>query len=101
VSSIQLTASRHILPFAAFLAGEGEPVGRLLRQAGLPATCLDDPKNLVPTAALWRFRELAAARVGSPSLTLTVMKPLDLFELGDVGRALLPAPTLLRMSDFR
>jgi AraC-like DNA-binding protein len=86
----------------AFLANNGEPVQPLLRRAGLPGTCLDDPKTLVPTAALWRFRELAAIRTGLPNLALTVMAPLELPKLGAVGRALLRAPTLLGMiHDFQ
>ena len=56
----------------------------------------DDPKKLVPTAAIWRFRELAAMCTGSPNLTLTVMAPLALSDLGAVGQALSGAPTLLK-----
>jgi AraC-like DNA-binding protein len=97
MTSIQLTASAHIRPFAAFLAQQGEPVQPLLRRAGLPVTCLDDPGKLVPTAALWRFRELAATHTGCPNLTLAVMAPLEVPELGAVGRAVARAPTLLRM----
>jgi len=97
MASIQLTASAHIRPFAAFLAQEGEHVQPLLRRAGLPGNCLDDPGKLVPTAALWRFRELAATRTGCPNLGLTVMAPLEVPELGAVGRAVARAPTLLRM----
>jgi AraC-like DNA-binding protein len=63
---------------------------------------MDDPKKLVPTAAIWRFRELAAMRTGSPNLTLTVMAPLALSDLGAVGQALSGAPTLARtIRDFQ
>jgi AraC-like DNA-binding protein len=100
--NVNLTASRHILPVAAFLADRGEPLPPLLAQAGLPRTCLDDPGKLVPTAALWRFRELAASRTGSPDLTFTATAPLALCQLGPVGRLLLGAPTLRKMiEDFR
>jgi AraC-like DNA-binding protein len=102
VTSVDLTASRHVFPVASFLADHGESLEPLFERAGLPGTCLDDPKKLVPTAAIWRFRELAAMRTGSPNLTLTVMEPLALPELGAVGQALSGAPTLLRtIQDFQ
>jgi AraC-like DNA-binding protein len=102
VTALNLTASRHAFPVATFLADHGEPLQPLFQRAGLPSTCLDDPKKLVPTAAIWRFRELAAMRTGSPNLTLTVMEPLTLSDLGAVGQALSGAPTLLRtIQDFQ
>ncbi len=58
--TIPLTRSMHLLPFADLLRNNGEPVGRLLRKAGLPEACLDNPDMLVPVAAEGRFRELAA-----------------------------------------
>ena len=89
-------------PIAVFLAEQGERVQPLLEKAGLPSTCLENPKTLVPTASLWRFRDLAAARTGSPNLTLRVMTARELPELGDVGRALLGTPTLRRtIQDFQ
>jgi AraC-like DNA-binding protein len=97
MKTVQLTHSRHLLPFAAFLTGIGEPVGPLLDQAGLPSTCLDDSKTPLPTAAMWRFRELAARRIGLPNMTSTVMEPYDVADLGAIGRAVLRAPTLLKM----
>jgi AraC-like DNA-binding protein len=100
--SVNLTAGRHILPVAAFLADHGEPLPPLLMQAGLPRTCLDDPGKLVPTAALWHFRELAEIRTGLSDLALTVMDPLAVCDLGPVGRSLLAAPTLRQaIEDFR
>ena len=102
VDTVNLTASRHVFPVATFLADHGEPLQPLFQRAGLPGTCLDDPKKLVPTAAIWRFRELAAMRTGSANLTLTVMAPLALSDLGAVGQALSGAPTLLRtIQDFQ
>ncbi|MBW2278973.1 MAG: AraC family transcriptional regulator ligand-binding domain-containing protein [Deltaproteobacteria bacterium] len=84
------------------MADNGEPLRPLFQRAGLPRTCLDDPKKLVPTAAIWRFRELAAMRSGNPNLTLAVMAPLALAELGAVAQSLSGAPTLLKaIQDFR
>lgn len=94
---LELTRSKHIAPFCAFLAGIGEPVERLLGQAGLPSTCLDDPSTPVPTVALWRFRELAAERVGLPNITLSVIGPYRPADLGTLVPFILRAPTLLRM----
>jgi AraC-like DNA-binding protein len=96
MSRVQLTSITHMRPVAAFLAERGEPVERLLEKALLPPGCLENPKALVPTAALWRFRSLAAARTGSPNLTLHAIEPWELAELGDLGRALLGRPTLRR-----
>ena len=102
MGSVELTSAINIHPLLAFLAENGEPVQPLLRRAGLPGNCLDDPKKMLPTAGLWHFRELAAIRTGLPDLVLTVMAPLELPELGALGRALLRAPTLLGMvRDFR
>jgi len=97
MNTVQLTRSKHIVPFARFLTRNGEPVGRLLRQAGLPSGCLNDPKTPLPTAALWRFRELAAFRTGLPNLTLNVVAELEFAELGGIANAVLEAPTLLKM----
>ena len=65
--NVNLTSGRHMLPIADFLANNSEPLQPLLVRAGLPSTCLDDPKKLVLTATLWCFRELAAIRTGSPN----------------------------------
>jgi AraC-like DNA-binding protein len=102
VTAVQLTLSSNLVPFATFLTSIGEPVARLLRQASLPSTCLDDPKTPVPTAAIWRFRELAARRSGLPNLTSVVMEHCELADLGPFARRLLRAPTLLRsILEFR
>jgi AraC-like DNA-binding protein len=94
--NLNLTASRHILPVTTFLAANGETLEPLLQRAGLPSSCLEAPQKLVPTAALWRFRELAAARTGLDDLTLRAMEPVALSEIGPVGQSLLLAPTLVR-----
>ena len=102
MNTADLTASRHVFPVARFMADNGEPLKPLFQRAGLPGSCLDDPKKLVPTSAIWRFRELAAMRSGFPNLTLAVMAPLALAELGAVAQSLLGAPTLLRtIQDFQ
>jgi AraC-like DNA-binding protein len=102
MKSVQLTLSGNLLPFATFLGNIGEPVPRLLRQAGLPSTCLDDRKTPVPTASIWRFRELAARRTGLPNLTSVVMDQYELADLGPLARTVLRAPTLLKMiQEFR
>ena len=92
--SVQLTAIRHILPIAGFLSSQGEPLPPLFEQAGLPRTALDDPTKLVPTAGLWRFRDLAVNFTGCPELTLKTTLGMELSRLGPVGRMLYRAPTL-------
>ncbi len=97
MKKVQITHSKHIIPYARFLARNGEPVERLLRQAGLPSTCLEDPKTPLPTAALWQFRELAAFRTGLPNLTLNVVADLQFAQLGAISDAVLRQPTLVQM----
>jgi AraC-like DNA-binding protein len=94
---LELTHSKHLVRYAGFLTKIGEPVGRFLHLAGLPGSCLDDPGTAVPTAALWRFREVAATRTGLPNLTLNVMGSSGFTDLGRVAEAVLCAPTLLAM----
>ena len=94
---LELTHSKHLFRFAGFLTRIGEPVGRLLNLAGLPGSCLDGSGTPVPTAALWRFRELAATRTGLPNLTLDVMGSSKFTDLGKIAEAVLCAPTLLAM----
>ncbi|MHC5109697.1 MAG: helix-turn-helix transcriptional regulator [Planctomycetota bacterium] len=97
MNSLQLTTSITLRPFADFLTRHGEDVSNLLREAGLPSNCLDNPKTLIPTFRIWRFRELAAIRTGLPDFILKVMAPFDITELGTAGSALVRAPTLMRM----
>ena len=58
---------------------------------------MDDPGMPVPTAALWRFREVAANRTGLPNLTLDVMGSSEFTDLGKIAEAVRCAPTLLAM----
>jgi AraC-like DNA-binding protein len=97
MKNVEITHSKHIIPYTRFLLGNGEPVERLLRQAGLPITCLEDAKTPLPTAALWQFRELAAVRTGLPNLTLNVVADMQFADLGAIADAVASAPTLLKM----
>jgi AraC-like DNA-binding protein len=94
MGSLQLTAIRHILPIAGFLSSHGQQLPPLLERAGLPRTGLDVPAKVVPTAGLWRFRELAVNLTGCPELTLETTLGMELSRLGPVGRMLYRAPTL-------
>lgn len=96
-SQLELTHSKHLFGFESFLNGIGEPLRRLLRLAGLPGDCLDHPGLPVPTAALWRFRAIAANRTGLPNLTLDVMGQSEFTDLGEIAEVVLCAPTLLKM----
>ena len=48
---LQLTAAGHARPIIGFLEKNGEPVEQPLDSAGMPPSCLNDPKQLVPTDA--------------------------------------------------
>ncbi len=89
--------SKHLIPFATFLRQHGEPVQRLVRMAGLPSACLDEPEMLVPIGAASRFRELAARRSGLPNIAFAATQDLEIADLGEFGRTLLRAPTLHRL----
>jgi AraC-like DNA-binding protein len=88
--------SKHVLPFAAVLKEHGEPVVPLIRRAGLPSACLEDPNLTVPAAPVGHFRELAARKTGCADLALLALGPLDIENLGDFGRAIMNAPTLYK-----
>jgi AraC-like DNA-binding protein len=87
----------HLVPFAAFLSGNGEPVERFLQKARLPNACLEDPDTLVPSHAAAHFRELSAQSLGLPNIALDATRQLGIADLGELGRALFRAPTLAKL----
>ena len=102
MTTLPLTRSKHLLPFAALLRKRNEPVERLLRRANLPVRSLRDPELLIPVAGLSHFRELAARRLSLPNVSLAATEPLEIADLGAFGQALLTASTLQRsLSKFR
>lgn len=94
MSSLALTKSRHLLPFAAALRAQGVGARRLLKQVNLPLNCLDDPDTLIPAVCAGPFRELAAKKTGCPNLSLEATRHLAIENLGNFGRKLLVEPTL-------
>ena len=44
--TVPLFQNKHLMSLATMLRQHGEPVGRLLRMAGLPGACLGDPETL-------------------------------------------------------
>lgn len=94
--TVPMTRSMHSFPFTAFVRKQGEPVERMLRLAGLPGNCLDDPQMLVPVGGTLRFRELCARTCGLPNIALVATEHLKVADLGKSGEALLRAPTLYR-----
>jgi AraC-like DNA-binding protein len=66
----------------------------LLKEAHLPATCLDDPDTLIPAVCTGPFRELAARKTGCPNLSIEVTRHLAIENLGNFGRIMAMEPTL-------
>lgn len=97
MATFSLSRSKHLIPFAALVSEAGQRVDRVLRKAGLPSDCLDDPETLIPSQAVFRFREFSARTLGLPNIALDATRDLHFSELGEFGRALLGAPTLHRL----
>lgn len=81
-------------PFVGFLHMIGSPTDRLLRQAHIPATVLNDPEGLVPLFPVYRFMELAARQEHIEDLGMVVGQRSSAFELGAFGQALQGASTV-------
>ena len=99
MTTIPLTRSKHVLPFAAVMRQQGESVERLLQQAGLPQTCLQAPESLIPVGAVSAFRDLCERRSGLHDIALAAATPLRFASLGADAQPLLQAPTLRRALD--
>lgn len=97
MAALPLTRSKHLLPFSSLVQKAGAPINPLLRQSRLPSNCLDDPESLVPSDAAFRFRALAARKLGLPDLALEATRHLEIADLGEFGEALFRAPTLFRL----
>ena len=76
MGAVQLTTASNIQPFTAFLRANGQRARPLIERARLPSGVLESGRMLVPTACIWRFRDLAARQLDLPELSWAVMSPL-------------------------
>ena len=70
-----------IHPFLEILEESGAPYDEILRRSDLPILGVDDGSALVPTAAIYRFVDLAAKATGIPDLGLRAGARLDIESL--------------------
>ena len=72
----------------------GLDAAALVREAGLPARCLDEPDLKMPATAGARLLELAATRGHEPAFGLRVAESRRLSNLGPLGLLIRDEPTL-------
>lgn len=86
--------SASLTHFAQVAADGGLDAHALLAEVGLPARCLDDPDLKIPSAAVGRLLELAAARSGQRDFALRMVASRRLSNLGPLGLLVRDEPTL-------
>lgn len=102
MTRLTLSRSKHLAPFVSLLNQAGERVDRILTKSRLPEDCLGDPETTIPANAVFHFRELTGHALGTPNIALNMSRDLDFARLGELGRAILSAPTLYRsLTTFR
>ena len=82
------------MPFVALLKAYGINHIPLLKRAGLPLNCLDDPETFIPVVCSGEFRKLAAQKIGDPNISLKASRNIKIENLGKFGQVLMQAPTL-------
>ena len=97
MTTIPLTRSKHLIPFADFMGRQGEPVEPLVQKCRLPGSCLDNPEMIIPSDRAFQFRELTARVTGLPNVALESTRDLEIANLGNFGQMLLRAPTLAKL----
>lgn len=93
MTTIALTKSKHLLPYAAILHEHGIAVSPLLKRTNLPVNCFDDPNLLFPAICGGPFRELVARKTGLSNISLEACRHLEVGNLS-FGKALLKEPTV-------
>lgn len=89
-----LVRSASLTHFAELAASCGLDGRALVREAGLPARCLDEPDLKVPTRQVGRLLELAAQRAKEPAFGLRMAESRRLSNLGPLGLLVRDEPTL-------
>ena len=91
---IPLIRSSVVLPFVHFLNQIGAPTDRLLRQARVPISALDDSETLISLLGALDFIEQAARREGIETLGGMVGQQTPIEALGAFGRVIQQALTV-------
>lgn len=86
--------SASLTHFAQVANDVGLDAHALLAEAGLPARCLDEPDLMIPSAAVARLLERAAARSGERAFALRMVASRRLSNLGPLGLLVRDEPTL-------
>jgi AraC-like DNA-binding protein len=92
--AIPVTTVAMVLRYTRQLQSMGAPVGRLLRQARIPADLLNYPAAAVPLENAFRFGELACRTQSNEHLGLQVGLATSLDDLGPYGHLLQKALTV-------
>jgi AraC-like DNA-binding protein len=85
---IPFVRANALSPFVGFLDSIGSPVDRLLQQAGVPVSLLDDSEALLPVFSGYPFIEQAARHEHLENIGVLVGQRASAFELGAYGAAL-------------
>lgn len=94
MNSIPLVRVSSFLPFVKFLNHIGSPTDRLLKQANLSASVLDQPEGLIPVYQGFSFVEAAARIERSNILGLEVGRHSQIADLGMLGHVVQQSLTL-------
>ncbi len=94
MSAIPLVRVSAVLPFVKFLAQVGAPTEKLLNQARLSTTILDDPQALMPLYQSFAFGEKARHSEGIELLGALVSQRTEIVDLGVFGSLILQSLTL-------
>lgn len=91
---VALVRSASLTQFAEVAASCGLDARALVREAGLPLRCLDEPDLKVPAASVSRLLELAATRGREAAFGLRMAQSRRLSNLGPLALLVRDEPTL-------
>ena len=91
-----LVRSASLTQLEQLCAQHGVDARALVRQAGLPSRCLDEPDLMIPAQAAGHVLDMAAQRCHEPALGLKMAESRRLSNLGPLGLIVRDEPTLRR-----
>ncbi len=94
MASIPLIRASAVIPFVKFLNQLGSPTDRLLQQAGLPISALNNPEALVPLYQCFAFGERAARFEGIENLGIIVGQQTPFAQMGGLAKLACQSLTL-------